>query len=104
MDNSADNRNIKLTLKFTFSVFISTLMFSCAPRSGVHEDKEENEAWCGTESISPKLDSASGLGYKLFKQNCAVCHALSDVKLTAVGLAGKSIWIRRRICQKIERK
>ena len=79
-------------------------MFSCAPRSGVHEDKEENEAWCGTESISPKLDSASGLGYKLFKQNCAVCHALSDVKLTAVGLAGKSIWIRRRICQKIERK
>jgi mono/diheme cytochrome c family protein len=63
-------------------------MFSCGPRSGINKDKVENEAWCGTESISVKLDSSSGAGYKLFKQNCAVCHALSELKLTAVGLAG----------------
>lgn len=69
-------------------MLISVIMFSCGPQSGVHNDKAESEAWCGTESILSTLDSTCGDGYELFKPNCAVCHTTSDLKLTAVGLAG----------------
>lgn len=75
--------------KFYFLIVVVCLTsFACGPRSGVHNDRSENQAWCGTESIPPKLDSSSSIGYKLFKQNCAVCHSITDVKITAVGLAG----------------
>ena len=88
MDNSADNRNLNLTLNFILGIFISTLMFSCGPRSGISEDKEEAEAWCGTKSTESEIGVEKASGSKLFKQNCAVCHSVTDQKFTAVGLGG----------------
>ena len=82
-------------------------MFSCGPRSGIHEDNNNSEQiiddvseqpWCGNAVMDSqnydwaikelKLDGDGNHGYKLFKQNCAVCHSLSDQKLTGPGLAG----------------
>lgn len=63
-------------------------MFSCGPRSGVSEDKGEPEAWCGTKSTEAEIGIEKASGSKLFKQNCAVCHSLTDQKYTAVGLGG----------------
>jgi cytochrome c len=88
MENSADKRNLNLTLNFILSVFISTLMFSCGPRSGISEDKVESEAWCGTKSTESEIGVEKASGSKLFKQNCAACHSVTDQKFTAVGLGG----------------
>lgn len=88
MKKPEDNIDFKLKLKFILVIIISTLMFSCGPRSGVHEDKVEPEAWCGTKSAESEFGPVIASGGKLFKQNCAVCHTNSDLKLTGVGLAG----------------
>ena len=88
MNNSAENTNLKLTLNFMLGVFISTLMFSCGARSGVNEDKGEPEVWCGTKSAESELGVVGASGSKLFKQNCAACHSVTDQKFTAVGLGG----------------
>ncbi len=102
MDISAENRNLKLTLNFVFSVFISTLMFSCGPTSGISHNEETEQIiddvqWCGNAVMDSKnydwaikelnLDGDGNHGQKLFKQNCTVCHVLSDQKLTGPGLA-----------------
>ncbi|MFN8116551.1 MAG: cytochrome c [Bacteroidia bacterium] len=101
MNNFADDRNLNLTLNFILSVFMSTIMFSCGPRSGIHEDSKEtsekNQFICGNAIRESEnferlknlnLSGDPYIGKKLFKQNCAVCHAMSDQKLTGPGLAG----------------
>lgn len=82
------------------------LTFACGPRSGIHNNdsentnQEENRGFCGNadlEGVNTNwVSSVCGIsgdgqrGYKLFKQNCAVCHTLSDQKLTGSGLKGIS--------------
>ncbi len=82
------------------------LLLSCGPRSGIQAEEEQGEGVCGTETnglcgnaVQESINSnwvisAYGLqgnpahGQKLFKQNCAVCHGLTDQKLTGSGLKG----------------
>jgi mono/diheme cytochrome c family protein len=108
MDNSADKKLYNLKIYFLFSI-VSLMAFSCGPRSGVSKSENidsdqpidyvvSDKNWCGNAVMDSqnydwaikelKLDGDGNHGYKLFKQNCAVCHALSDQKLTGPGLAG----------------
>lgn len=57
-----------------FTIILST---SCGQRSGVHHDEEKNDNFCGTTKPTKLVDARSEKGSKLYKQNCAVCHALS---------------------------
>ncbi|MBA3681719.1 MAG: cytochrome c [Bacteroidetes bacterium] len=73
------------------SLNILVFFISCGPRSGVHheEKKEELVGSCGTVSETGTYASYSPDGEKLFKLNCAVCHAAhADQKLTGPGLKG----------------
>jgi cytochrome c2 len=79
-----DNNHIKPL--WCLSLFI---LFSCGPRSGIHNNNKEETAkeketqWLCGNAIS----AGSGAGEKLFKLNCAVCHASNtDQKLTGPGL------------------
>ncbi len=77
-------------MKNTFYIFFLFLL-SCGPRSGVHHEakKEEYAEGCGTVSETDRYRSYSPDGEKLFKLNCAVCHAAhTDQKLTGPGLSG----------------
>jgi mono/diheme cytochrome c family protein len=83
-------------------IYISTIVFSfilisCGPRSGVHEEKvtEDNIIYATVDTSSPKykeelkLSETYEKGRKLFRQNCAVCHASrTDQMLTGPGLKG----------------
>lgn len=69
-------------------------MYSCGPRTGVHYDKKEDAVIlpCGGTS-DPLMNNTSITtfqkhGRELFKQNCAVCHTVSDQHLTGPGLKG----------------
>ncbi|MES2679523.1 MAG: cytochrome c [Bacteroidota bacterium] len=65
----------------TIGFLLLALLFSCGPRSGVHEDKPDDGNFCGTQSESKRIDvSYWDKGNKLFKQNCAVCHSAFDDK------------------------
>jgi mono/diheme cytochrome c family protein len=106
---------LKITAKHIVNklVAVKVLMFmlvclfiACGPRSGIHSEEEEEEGVCGNETKgicgnsfqntvnNNWVKSAYGLagnpahGAKLFKQNCAVCHSLTDQKLTGSGLRG----------------
>jgi mono/diheme cytochrome c family protein len=77
------------------AVVLTTL--SCGPRSGIKEDTRETVAICGNVAMEAEnferlknlnLSGDPYIGKKLFKQNCAVCHAMTDQKLTGPGLAG----------------
>lgn len=84
-----------------FYVIIIVFIQSCGPRSGIHEENSdtssgkqficgnavrESEKFKRVESL--KLSGDPYIGKKLFKQNCAVCHSMTDQKLTGPGLAG----------------
>lgn len=73
----------------TFKIFIALSVFTatfvaCGPRSGVTTDNNE-VATCGViESVFPDTNrtapTTSGEnGRRLFKTNCAVCHAPMDI-------------------------
>jgi len=71
-------------------MFIIILLLMCAvfltqcDKSHMTREEEEPVFACGNAS----LDGPTGRGTKLFKQNCAVCHTLTDQKLTGPGLSG----------------
>lgn len=70
-----------------------TISFSCGQRSGIHDDKkEENINAPATQSESKQTDvSYNDKGGKLFKQNCAACHsANTDKVFGGPGLSGVS--------------
>lgn len=97
---------------YNFKIYILYIVviltaISCGPRSGIHNDNnessEENKSsesqfLCGnavqeeinTDWVNKTLGlyGDSNKGYKLFKQNCAACHTLNDLKLTGSGLHG----------------
>jgi mono/diheme cytochrome c family protein len=109
MDSSVENRSYNLRINVLFFC-IALAMLSCGPRSGIDEgnndtdeiiDNVSEQQWCGNAVMDSqnydwainelKLDGDGNHGQKLFKQNCAVCHALSDQKLTGPGL-DKAYW------------
>ncbi len=61
-------------LKIMYGLF--TILTSCGPRSGIHNDENTNEVGTSTTQIRDKsIDFAYNTkGGKLYKQNCAVCH------------------------------
>ncbi len=72
--------------------FILTSITACGPRSGIHEEYKDNTPNCGVvdnpnPSISAQTQSQEN-GRKIFKQNCAVCHSITDQKLTGPGFRG----------------
>ena len=78
-----------MTPKTIIFIFITLTFLSCGPRSGVHEESETlvtNENIV-IEQISP-IEKSEQNGRKVFKQNCAVCHHISTMKLTGPGLGG----------------
>ena len=102
-------------------IFLSLIVaVSCGPRSGIHREETENAEGqkvlgCGNAerdmtnyAWAQKTLEITGdgeRGRKLFKQNCAVCHSLSDQELTGPGLKGffnripapKTNWLRNYI-------
>lgn len=87
-------------------IFSSTIIFclfiillSCGPRSGIHNDKQTDEEsnYTSPDTSSPAYKRELAFsenydkGYRLFKQNCAVCHVgRSDQRLVGPGLKGMS--------------
>ena len=123
MGNSVENKSHNLKVYILFFVVVLTTL-SCGPRSGVHADNNSSDQiidivsetqWCGNAAMDSqnydwaikelKLDGDGNHGQKLFKQNCAVCHTLSDQKLTGPGLTGaywripepKTQWLKKYI-------
>ncbi len=89
-----DPRNINTLL--TFGLLLTTTLFSCGPRTGIHEEAQlEANNYSPVDTSSPvfkrdmKINEAFDKGNTLFKQYCAVCHAgRSDQRLTGPGLKG----------------
>lgn len=121
MYKSSDNNN-GVILFWYITVVISTCLFSCGPRTGIHHDESEHETdqvsefkGCGNASMESQhygiathilgISGDGDKGRKLFKQNCLVCHTLTDQKLTGPGLAEvferipepKTEWLRKYI-------
>ncbi len=109
---------------YTLFFCIALTNLSCGPRSGIHEDNNDTDQiidnvseqqWCGNAVMDSqnydwavkelKLDGDGNHGYKLYKQNCAVCHSLTDQKIIGPGLAGaywripepKAQWLKNYI-------
>lgn len=100
-----DIKNKKLTDSIYYS-YSGNCHFESYDLSTRYEGESES-AYSFDESItkskaSDSISQASN-GEKLFKQNCAVCHTLTDQKLTGPGLAGilnrvpSRDWLRRYI-------
>lgn len=119
MNNSEGNKSYKLRIYALFFC-LALITLSCGPRSGINEDNNDSEQiidnvskhqWCGNVANYDwaikelKIDGDGNRGHKLFKQNCAVCHSISDQKLTGPGLAGfywripepKTQWLKNYI-------
>lgn len=82
-------------------LLIALLLFLTLCRSGrsvASELRQEPVGLCGTDALErsevERFSKIEGLrgdydrGKKLFRQNCAMCHALSDQVLTGPGLKG----------------
>ena len=118
------NKYYTCIINYTLIIVAILLVSSCGPRSGIHEENinssqenktKEPQFICGnaiqeSDNIewANKTFGIKGDGYKgrkLFLQNCAVCHSLSDQKLIGSGLKGiiervpkpKIEWLRKYI-------
>jgi cytochrome c2 len=95
-----DIKNKKLTDSIYYS-FSGDCHFA-VPTSPPSFDSEEEFAYSFDESISDTVSNISK-GENLFKRNCAVCHTMTDQKLTGPGLAGilnrvpSGDWLKRYI-------
>lgn len=81
----------KINFVSTTGLLLLTFLFSCGPRSGIHNDEKTDDGnFCGNANETNQIDvSYNDKGGKLFKQNCAVCHAAaSDQILIGPGLKG----------------
>ena len=78
-----------MTSKTIIFIFIVLTLVSCGPRTGVKEEIEtaDTNETIVVDQISP-LEKSEQNGRKVFKQNCAVCHHISTMKLTGPGLGG----------------
>ncbi len=69
-----------------------TTIFSCGPRTGIHNDKSDNpDITRGDKNFvcGNVLSEEASKGVKKFKLYCAVCHTShSDEMLTGPGLYG----------------
>ena len=76
VDRLPSNKNFITTVV----LFTLTIVVSCGQRSGIHNDenKIKNGDFCGTPKPTKLDDARSEKGRKLYKQNCAICHALSS--------------------------
>ncbi len=77
-------------MKNTYYIFFLFLL-SCGPRTGIHHDEKEEENAPSKKPVlcGNALEDNNSIGSKLFKINCAVCHAThTDQKLTGPGLKG----------------
>ena len=79
----------------TIGLFLLAITYSCGPRSGIHDDAKNNATIGAPEDTSARYreqirtDKLVEKGERLFKQNCAVCHAShTDQYLTGPGLKG----------------
>jgi cytochrome c2 len=83
-------------LKYCVIIAVLPVTFlSCGPRSGIHNNTDDEDLpGCGVVS-NPALEGRMIVvtrnqerGEKIYKQDCAVCHAVTDKKLTGPGLLG----------------
>jgi cytochrome c2 len=68
----------KISFISTIGLLLLTIVFSCGPRSGIHNDEKKTDDVniSGNANETKQIDvSYSEKGGKLYKQNCAVCHA-----------------------------
>lgn len=87
-----DRPRKKINFVSTTGLLLLTILFSCGPRTGIDNDNEQTDSvtQADNEKTSEKVidvwyNEADG---KLFKQNCAVCHSLTDQIIDGPGLAG----------------
>ena len=104
---------VYLTLLVLLLVIALGLVMFCTPKDK-EPKKEQLVDFCGTASLESSSFNAKSLGLngdkkkgrELFKQNCAVCHSLSDQKITGPGLKGiydrvpkpEEAWLIKYIC------